>query len=295
MLVELGLVEERYQAVLEVVNYGASVTDVARRYGVARQMVHVWLRSYATEGLGGLADRRPSRCRARTRCHRRSRPGSCSCAASIPAGAPAGRAHAWPIEPTTPPTVPAAGPVTTRRVSAKGTISSAMVTYKAGTWLARQTVEVVCDGGLVQLSHRGVLVATHARRHQRDKQAAGMARGRQVRRSPSAVTAASVTRKVDASGNVCFAGTNHPVGRAYRRGQVQVAVVGDTVEISVGSSSSAPTAPATTAPASTAPWPTPAADPTASTPPDRFTCRPTTGATMSGGYRVLTSGALVKA
>jgi hypothetical protein len=32
MLVELGLVEQRYQAVLEVLNDGASVTDVARRF-----------------------------------------------------------------------------------------------------------------------------------------------------------------------------------------------------------------------------------------------------------------------
>jgi transposase-like protein len=39
MLVELGLVEQRYQAVLEVVGEGATVVDVARRYGVARQTV----------------------------------------------------------------------------------------------------------------------------------------------------------------------------------------------------------------------------------------------------------------
>ena len=51
MLVELGLVEQRYQAVLEVLNDGATVTDVARRYGVARQTVHGWLRKYAAEGL----------------------------------------------------------------------------------------------------------------------------------------------------------------------------------------------------------------------------------------------------
>jgi hypothetical protein len=51
-------------------------------------------------------------------------------------------------------------PVTTRRVSQKGTISFATATYKAGTWLAGQSVEVVCDGGPVQLHHRGVLVAT---------------------------------------------------------------------------------------------------------------------------------------
>ena len=43
---------------------GAAVTDVARRYGVARQTVHDWLARYAKEGLAGLADRssRPARC-----------------------------------------------------------------------------------------------------------------------------------------------------------------------------------------------------------------------------------------
>jgi transposase InsO family protein len=64
VLVELDVVEQRYRAVLEVLE-GASVTDVARRYGVTRQTVHEWLRRYAREGgLGGLADRS-------------SRPGSC--------------------------------------------------------------------------------------------------------------------------------------------------------------------------------------------------------------------------
>ena len=56
MLVELGLVEQRLQAVLEVLD-GASVTDVARRNGVARQTVHDWLRKYASDGLRGLSDR----------------------------------------------------------------------------------------------------------------------------------------------------------------------------------------------------------------------------------------------
>ena len=40
MLVELGLVEQRYQAVLEVLNDGATVTEVAIRFGVTRQSVH---------------------------------------------------------------------------------------------------------------------------------------------------------------------------------------------------------------------------------------------------------------
>ncbi len=64
MLVELGLVEQRLRAVLEVLNDGASVSDVARRYGVARQTVHRWLRKYASGGLGALAEAssRPDTC-----------------------------------------------------------------------------------------------------------------------------------------------------------------------------------------------------------------------------------------
>ena len=53
MLVELGLVEQRYAAVREVLDDAATVTDVARRYGVARQTVHTWLRRYAAQGLAG--------------------------------------------------------------------------------------------------------------------------------------------------------------------------------------------------------------------------------------------------
>jgi transposase InsO family protein len=59
VLAELGAVEQRYRAVLEVLEEGASVTEVARRYGVVRQTVHTWLRRYAEDGLGGLADRSP--------------------------------------------------------------------------------------------------------------------------------------------------------------------------------------------------------------------------------------------
>jgi transposase InsO family protein len=447
MLVELGLVEQRYQAVLEVLNDGATVTDVARRYGVARQTVHEWLRKYAARGLGGLADRssRPLSCphqmpvevEARIVEMRREHPGwgprtilfwlerdgvdplpgrtsveRClirhglvtpqarkrkrsdykrwersramelwqmdvvggvrlvdGSEAKIVSGIDdhsrfvvsacvVARATARPVcdalqmamtrhgvpdailtdngkvftarfgpgpgpvrfdricrdngidhlltaprSPTTtgkierwhktlrreflngkvfasideaqaqldrwvehynherphqsigrmPPierfklaaatAAPAVvlddvvaddEPVTTRRVSAKGTISFASTQYKAGAWLAGQTVDVVCEGGLVQLHHRGVLVATHARRHAPEKQTAAVERGRKPRPSRSSATAASVTRKVDSSGNVCFAGTSYRVGNQYRRRQVQVAVVSDTVEISIG-------------------------------------------------------------
>lgn len=55
MLVELSVVEQRYHAVMEVVS-GAPVTEVARRYGVSRQAVHLWLGKYRKGGLAGLAD-----------------------------------------------------------------------------------------------------------------------------------------------------------------------------------------------------------------------------------------------
>lgn len=63
MLVELGVVEQRSKAVFEVLD-GASVTEVARRYGVCRQTVHDWLRRYANDGFSGLVDKssRPASC-----------------------------------------------------------------------------------------------------------------------------------------------------------------------------------------------------------------------------------------
>jgi transposase-like protein len=76
MLVELGVVEQRYRAVLEVLEEGVPVTEVARRYGVARQTVHEWLSRYANGGLGGWRTARRGRRRARTRCPRRWRRGS---------------------------------------------------------------------------------------------------------------------------------------------------------------------------------------------------------------------------
>jgi transposase-like protein len=64
MLQELSMVEQRYLAVREVLDTGASVTDVATRYGVNRRTLHRWLLRYAAGGLGELADRssKPDRC-----------------------------------------------------------------------------------------------------------------------------------------------------------------------------------------------------------------------------------------
>ena len=506
MLVELGLVEQRYQAVLEVLNDGATVTDVARRYGVARQTVHEWLRRYAADGLGRVGGSvRRGRCRVRIRWRRWSRRGSWRCAGSIRGG---GRARsglgsgvrgscrcrggrrsigAWsatgwsrrrpgsgsgpttgggngrramelwqmdivggvrlvdgseakivsgiddhsrfvvsaqvvaratarpmcdalalamrthgvpeqiltdngkvftarfgpgpgpvlfdricrengirtsltaPRSPTTTgkverwhktlrrefldgkvfasiddaqaqldgwvrhynherphqslgrraavdrfklaapdrgrgrrastpsPSTTAAGDDPTACRAPRARSASPPRTYKAGVWLAGQAVEVVCDGGLVQLSpprcaHRHPRPPTPSRQAGRRpaSAAAGSRPSRRRRRPP-----ASVTRKVDSSGNVCFAGTNYRVGndlpappgpsrhrRRHRR------------DLHRQRAHPHATPSATTAPANTAPSPTPAADPAASTPPDRFDLSGRYRGQMSGGYRV---------
>jgi transposase-like protein len=64
VLVELNVVEQRYRIVLEVLEDGLPVTEVAMRHGVSRQTVYTWLRRYRESGTAGLVDRsrRPPRC-----------------------------------------------------------------------------------------------------------------------------------------------------------------------------------------------------------------------------------------
>lgn len=61
---ELSVAEQRYQAVLAVIGDGATVTEVAARFGVARQTVHAWLAKYEAGGIENLGDRshRPRSC-----------------------------------------------------------------------------------------------------------------------------------------------------------------------------------------------------------------------------------------
>src|ERR1700689_2672326 len=63
-LVELSMLEQRYLAVREVLDTGATVTDVATRHGVDRRTLHRWLLRYANEGMAALADKssKPDSC-----------------------------------------------------------------------------------------------------------------------------------------------------------------------------------------------------------------------------------------
>ena len=446
MLVELGLVEQRFQAVLEVLNEGATVTDVARRYGVARQTVHGWLRRYASSGLGGLVDQssKPASCphqmlvevEARIVALRRANPGwgprrlgaelvregldpvpgrssiyralvrhrliepsrrrrrrsdykrwersramelwqmdvmgrvrladrselsvvtgiddhsrFCVIASLVRRatarpvcdaltqglnahGVPEGvltdngkvftgrfglakgpvlfdrichdngirhlltapysptttgkieRLHktmraelfntttfssleeaqqgldAWvrhynterphqgigdraPIEqfrlaraePTLevveaddkPEPEPSA-PRITRRVGSNGQISFAGFAYRAGHWLAGEDVQVVSRDGLVEISHRGVLIVTHPRRHAPGKEP-DVNRTPRPRTPRPATLGSPVLRVADRAGCVSFAGTNYSVGRSYARRQIEVAIVGQSVQL----------------------------------------------------------------
>jgi transposase InsO family protein len=120
----------------------------------------------------------------------------------------------------------------TRRVADSGRISLAGVRYLAGRWLAGELVQVALHDGLVEISHRGVLVATHASRHHPGTQPA-------IRRAPAArpprpaTTGVTVTRIADPGGTVSFAGAGYYAGWAYRGQQVQVSLVGDTVQLAV--------------------------------------------------------------
>jgi transposase-like protein len=85
VLVELKLMEQRYRAVIDVLD-GMSVTDVARRNGVSRQTLHIWLRRYAESGMAALADKSSSPRAVRTRWLHSSRPRWSSCAGRIRGG-----------------------------------------------------------------------------------------------------------------------------------------------------------------------------------------------------------------
>jgi len=64
VLREMSVAEQRYQAVLAVIEDGLDVTEAAAKAGVTRQTLHSWLSRYADGGLEALVDRshRPRSC-----------------------------------------------------------------------------------------------------------------------------------------------------------------------------------------------------------------------------------------
>lgn len=124
---------------------------------------------------------------------------------------------------------PSPPPGVTRRVDHAGRISILKHRYHVGRHLAGRAVTVESVGGLLQVHHDGTVVATHARRHLPEDDA------RMDRRSvpkPSDPTRGDeVTRKVDPTGSVSFAGTGYRVGNRHSGQIVGVRLVDDTVQI----------------------------------------------------------------
>jgi len=92
------------------------------------------------------------------------------------------------------------------------------------------TVAVESVDGLIHVTHHGVLVATHARRHLAEDDDR-MDRRATASRPARPTTGDEVLRKVDPSGSVSFAGTCYRVGNRYIGYVVGVRLVADTVQI----------------------------------------------------------------
>ena len=130
------------------------------------------------------------------------------------------------------------GPVPGRRpagvsrwVNAHGKISLAGFSYAAGATYAGEPVEVVVAGGLADIVHAGVVVATHAQRLRED-QADRAPRAPVQRRARDATAGLTVTRLADRAGVVCFAGTNYTCGRRWAGTAIDVSIVAGSVQLS---------------------------------------------------------------
>ena len=122
------------------------------------------------------------------------------------------------------------GPTVSRRVDRAGRISILKHRYHVGRHLAGQQVSVESADGLLHVTHDGVLVATHARRHLAEDDDR-MDHKAKASRPARPTTGTEVLRKVDTSGSVSFAGTLYRVGNRYTGEVVGVRVVDDTVQI----------------------------------------------------------------
>jgi hypothetical protein len=125
-------------------------------------------------------------------------------------------------------------PRITRRVGDDGRISLAGRDYLAGRWLAGEVVEIELSDGLVEIWHDGVLCETHARHLPPSKTPKEVVQRTVSRRAREATSGMTVTRVVDSSGNVSFAGHAYHVPHRYVRRQLDVTIVANNMQFSVG-------------------------------------------------------------
>jgi transposase InsO family protein len=121
-----------------------------------------------------------------------------------------------------------------RWVDQHGLISLGGFRYRVPIVLAGEPVEAVAADHLVRIFHREVLVAEHVQRRKPDtaqQQEAALRQGSRRPRRPS--DGLAVTRVVDSSGYVSFAGTNYRVGNRWRGRPAQVCIVAGSVQLSI--------------------------------------------------------------
>jgi transposase InsO family protein len=121
-------------------------------------------------------------------------------------------------------------PHVTRRVDDKGRISILDNRYHVGRYLSGQSVQVESHDSLLSVSHNGVVVATHARRHLAEDDER---MDRRAKKAARPTKGDEVLRGVGATGSVSFAGTAYRVGNRYRGMLAGVRIVGDTVQITI--------------------------------------------------------------
>jgi transposase InsO family protein len=120
-----------------------------------------------------------------------------------------------------------------RRVDRAGRISILKHRYHVGRHLAGEAVMIESAAGLLHISHNGVVVATHARRHLIDDDDKMDRRPQHARRPAQPTTGGEVLRIVDKHGSISFAGTGYRVGNRFVAATVGVRLVGDTVQITL--------------------------------------------------------------
>ena len=123
--------------------------------------------------------------------------------------------------------------IISRRVDRAGRISILKHRYHVGRHLSGEAVSVESADGLLHISHNGVVVATHARRHLIDDDDKMDRRPQHARRPTQPTKGTEVLRIVDKHGSVSFAGTGYRVGNRYVGITVGVRLAGDTVQITL--------------------------------------------------------------
>ncbi len=117
-----------------------------------------------------------------------------------------------------------------RRVDRFGRVSILKHRYHVGRYMSGETVSVQPKDGHLFITHNGVLIATHPRRH-RVEDDERMDRTAKAASRPT--HGGEVMRLVDSSGNISFAGTAYRVGSSQKGALVGVRVVADTVQITL--------------------------------------------------------------